>query len=53
DIYKLKNIYQIIFSGDLNLTQAKQKISEDFKDDKLANAVLEFLGKSTRGIIKK
>ncbi|MCB0746316.1 MAG: acyl-ACP--UDP-N-acetylglucosamine O-acyltransferase [Ignavibacteriae bacterium] len=53
DIYKLKNIYQIIFSGDLNLTQAKQKIREDFKDDNLANAVLEFLGKSTRGIIKK
>jgi UDP-N-acetylglucosamine acyltransferase len=53
EIMKLKNVYSIIFSQNLNLTQAKEKIGTDFKDYKLANNVLDFLAKSTRGIIKK
>ncbi len=53
DIFKLKDIYSYIFSNDLNLSQAKQKVIEKYSDDKLAGTVLAFLDKSTRGIIKK
>ena len=52
-IFKLKEIYSYIFSKDLNLSQAKEKIIEKFKDDELANTVLSFLNSSTRGLIKK
>ena len=52
-IFKLKEIYSYIFSKDLNLTQAKEKIIEKFKDDELAQTVLDFLKSSTRGLIKK
>ncbi len=53
DIMKLKEVYSFIFSKELNLSQAKEKIKEKFKDDVLANTVLDFLNKSTRGLIKK
>jgi len=53
EIFKLKNIYSIIFLQNLNVSQAKERILSEFKDDILANSVLDFLGKSTRGIIKK
>ena len=52
-IFKLKEIYSYIFSKDLNLTQAKEKIIEKFNDDELAQTVLDFLKSSTRGLIKK
>lgn len=53
DIMKLKEVYSFIFSKELNLSQAKEKIKEKFKDDVLANTVLDFLNESTRGLIKK
>ncbi len=53
DIYKIKNIYSFIFSKGLNLSQAKQKIKEEFGNDEYAKAILSFLDKSTRGLIKK
>ncbi len=40
---KLKEVYSFIFSKDLNLSQAKEKINEKFKNDELANTVLDFL----------
>lgn len=52
-IVKLKEIYSYIFSKELNLSQAKQKIIEKFNDDELAITVLNFLESSTRGLIKK
>ena len=52
-IFKLKEIYSYIFSKNLNLSQAKEKILEKFKDDELAHTVLDFLKSSTRGLIKK
>lgn len=53
DIMKLKEVYSYIFSKELNLSQAKEKIKEKFQDDVLANTVLDFLNESTRGLIKK
>lgn len=53
EIMKLKDIYSLIFSKELNLSQAKEKIKENFKDDVLADTVIDFLNKSTRGLIKK
>ncbi|MFZ1289365.1 MAG: acyl-ACP--UDP-N-acetylglucosamine O-acyltransferase [Melioribacteraceae bacterium] len=53
EISKLKNLYNIIFMQELNLSQAKEKIQNEFPDDKLADSILTFLEKSKRGIIKK
>jgi UDP-N-acetylglucosamine acyltransferase len=52
-IFTLKEVYSYIFSKDLNLSQAKEKIIEKFNNDELANTVLDFLKSSTRGLIKK
>ncbi len=53
EIFKLKSIYNIIFSQNLNLSKAKEKIESEYKEDKLAITVLDFLANSKRGIIKK
>ena len=53
EIMKLKEIYSYVFSSEINLSQAKEKIAEKFPQDPLAESVLEFLNKSSRGIIKK
>jgi len=53
DISTIKDIYSVIFSSDLNLTQAIEKVKELYPDDTNANAILKFLELSTRGIIKK
>jgi UDP-N-acetylglucosamine acyltransferase len=51
DIYKLKEIYSLIYSQSLNLSQAKEKIKNDYPEDVLAESVLEFIAKSNRGLI--
>lgn len=53
EIMKLKDVYSLLFSKKLNLSQAKIKITEEYGDDHLAATVLNFLKESTRGIIKK
>jgi UDP-N-acetylglucosamine acyltransferase len=52
DIYKLKEIYSFIYSKGLNLSQAKDKIKANYDQDPLAETILEFIEKSTRGIMK-
>lgn len=53
EITELKEIYAIVFSKKLNLTQAKETVKQKFPKNKLAESVLSFLNESTRGIIKK
>ncbi len=53
EIFTIKDIYSLIFSQELNLSQAKEKVKEKYGDDKNAITVLKFLEESTRGIIKK
>lgn len=53
EIAELKNIYSVIFSKELNLTQAKEKVKQEFVDNKLTESVLSFLEGNTRGLIKK
>lgn len=49
----LKKIYNLIYDSKLNVSQAKEYIAEEFKDEPLAKEVLEFLSKAKRGIIGK
>lgn len=49
----LKKIYDTIYNSGLNLSQAKEKIKTEFGKEELAENVLNFLAKSTRGIIKR
>jgi UDP-N-acetylglucosamine acyltransferase len=50
-IMKLKNIYNIIFGKKLNLSQAKEKVKEEYMNDDLANTVIEFIDRSNRSLI--
>lgn len=53
EIMKIKEIYNLIFSSDINLTQAKEKVIQLYPNDENAQEILSFLGRSTRGIIKR
>lgn len=53
DIEALKKMYTIIYGGHYNLTQAKEKIRQDFAGEPLVNEVCGFLDGVTRGIIGK
>jgi len=53
DIFTLKKAYSYIYNSSLNLTQAKDKIINEFGDHPLVKNVLTFLEKSKRGIIGK
>jgi UDP-N-acetylglucosamine acyltransferase len=51
DIFELKDIYSLIYSQGLNLSQAKERIQADYAENMLAQSVLEFIAKSNRGLI--
>jgi UDP-N-acetylglucosamine acyltransferase len=53
DIFTLKKVYSYIYGNSLNLTQAKDKIINEFGDHPLVKNVLAFLEKSKRGLIGK
>jgi UDP-N-acetylglucosamine acyltransferase len=53
DIATLKKIYGYIYSNSLNVSQAKEKIINEFAGNKYAQVVLEFLSKSKRGLVGK
>jgi UDP-N-acetylglucosamine acyltransferase len=52
-IDKLKAIYKIIYDSHLNFTQAKEKLLKEMLVDPLAIEVVDFMNKSTRGIVGK
>lgn len=52
-IKELKEIYSFIYQSKLNISQAKEKIEEKFAGSPLSKIVLEFIKKSSRGIIKR
>lgn len=52
-IENLKKIYSYIYTSQLNLTQAKEKIIAELGNEDLAQEVLTFLDKGKRGIVGK
>lgn len=46
-------VYDTVYYSGLNFSQAKEKLKNNFPDDEVAIEVLEFLNKSTRGIVGK
>lgn len=53
DIDSLKKVYGHIYSKSLNISQAKEKIIEEFGDHPLVKNVLDFIGNSKRGLVGK
>jgi UDP-N-acetylglucosamine acyltransferase len=53
DIEALKKAYGYIYSNSLNVSQAKEKIMNELGDNELVKNVLDFLGKSKRGLVGK
>ncbi|MCX8010865.1 MAG: acyl-[acyl-carrier-protein]--UDP-N-acetylglucosamine O-acyltransferase, partial [Ignavibacteria bacterium] len=51
-INKIKSVYHILYSSNLNFSQAKERIKSEFIDEPLAQDILDFLNKSTRGILR-
>lgn len=51
-IENVKEIFRIIYSSDLNTSQAVQRIREIFVNKEEATVILDFLAKSKRGILK-
>ncbi len=52
EIKELKEAYAIVYQSKLNLSQAKEKLRDKVKDQKLGKTVLDFIEKSSRGIIR-
>ncbi len=53
DLEVLKKVYRMIYDSGMNVSQAKEKIKEEFPDHPLAVEVVNFIEKSKRGIIPR
>jgi UDP-N-acetylglucosamine acyltransferase len=49
----LKKIFNILYFSGLNFSQAKEKLQVEFGEEALAIQVIDFLNRSTRGIVPK
>lgn len=49
----LKSSYDILFNSGLNFSMAKEKIKETYPGNQMVDDILEFLNRSTRGIIRR
>ena len=53
DISVIKKTYEIFYHSNLLFSEAKVRIKEEFGGNKHADTVLDFMGKSKRGILRK
>jgi UDP-N-acetylglucosamine acyltransferase len=51
-IDEIHNIYRVIYQSKLNVSQALEQIEKEFKSSPDRDYILEFIGKSERGIIR-
>jgi UDP-N-acetylglucosamine acyltransferase len=51
-INEIFEIYKLIYQGDLNTTDACNKVETDFPQTEERNIILDFIRNSKRGIIK-
>ena len=51
DIQTLKRTYELIYNSGLNVSDAVERINNEFRDQKLVQNVVQFIEKSKRGII--
>ena len=51
-INRIKDVFNIIFKSGLNTTQAVEKLKKDYKNAEEAQIVIDFIGKTKRGIFK-
>jgi UDP-N-acetylglucosamine acyltransferase len=52
-VKSINDVYSILYFSGLNFSQAKEKIKNTFPDNPVAKELLEFIEKSSRGIIGK
>ncbi len=53
DMETLKKVYNTLYFLHLNFSQAKEKIVQEYQGNKLAEEVVNFLNRSTRGIVAR
>jgi UDP-N-acetylglucosamine acyltransferase len=51
-IDEIHNIYRVIYQSNLNVTQALERVEKEFQSSPDRDYILEFIGKSERGIIR-
>jgi UDP-N-acetylglucosamine acyltransferase len=51
-IHVIQDIYRYIYNSGLNITQALQKVEEDFKHSAIRDDIVHFIRNSERGVIK-
>lgn len=51
-INNIKDVFQVIFRSGLNTTQAIERLKSEFKDSQEASVIIDFMGKTKRGIFK-
>ena len=47
----IKKVYKILYRSEYNISQAVSILKEDYSDDSNINEIINFIAKSTRGII--
>jgi UDP-N-acetylglucosamine acyltransferase len=52
-IQSIKDVYRVIYDSGLNFKDALEKVKSDFKLTEEINEIIQFIEKSTRGILKK
>lgn len=53
EIETIRQVYKLFYESGLNHTQALEKINQEFATNKIAEGILEFLKKATRGTVRK
>lgn len=53
DIEQIRAMYEVIYNGDLNVSEACSKIEAEFKDSLFKKTILDFIRGSQRGIVKR
>jgi UDP-N-acetylglucosamine acyltransferase len=51
-IDEIHNIFRVIYQSGLNITKSLERIEKEFQPSEDRNYILEFIGKSERGIIR-
>ena len=52
EIAIIKDVYKLLYNSGLNTSDAVKKINEKYPDEKNAQAVIEFIGKSNRSLLR-
>lgn len=51
-VHLIQDIYRYIYHSGMNITQALEKVEEDFRHSAIRDDIVQFIRNSERGVIK-